>query len=95
MFCLNKLITKTISYWQDLSTLADKIGMFFGTSKQKNCMVTIFVLKKCICMGNYLLLSGCYIWWHFVYGKNGFTTNDWQEKHILVNSLDFVQFLTR
>ena len=22
-------------------------------------------------MGNYLLLSGHYIWWDFVYGKNG------------------------
>ena len=55
----------------------------------------MFVLKKCICMGNYLLLSGHYIWWDFVYGKNGFTTNDWQEKHILVYLVDFVQFLHR
>ena len=44
-------------------------------------------------MGNYLLLSGHYIWWDFVYGKNGFTTNDWQEKHILVYLVNFVQFL--
>ena len=46
---------------QGLSTLADKLGMVFGTSKLKNCMVPIFILKKCICMGNYLLLSGHYI----------------------------------
>ena len=66
---------------QGLSTLADKLGMVFGTSKLKNCRVRIFVLKKCICMGNYLLLSGHYIWWDFVYAKNGFTTRLTRKTH--------------
>ena len=90
-----KLCMQRLIHAQGLSTLADKLRMVFRTSKLKNCMVPVFVLKKCICMGNYLLLSGHYIWWDFVYGKNGFTTNDWQEKHILVYLVDFVQFLHR
>ena len=55
----------------------------------QNCMVNvaIFILDKFISAGNYLLLSGRYIGQHlhFVNGKNnGFTTDDWQEKHIFV-----------
>ena len=45
-----KLCMQRLIHAQGLSTLADKIGMVFGTSKLKNCMVTIFVLKKCICI---------------------------------------------
>ena len=41
-----KLCIQRLIHAQGLSTLADKLGMVFGTSKLKNCMVTIFVLKK-------------------------------------------------
>ena len=47
------------------------------------------------CTGNYLLLTGLrssHLW--LLNGKNnGFTTNDWQEKHVFVYLVDFVEYL--
>lgn len=56
-----------------------------STSKPNIIMMTIFVMKKFIRTGNYLLLlhESRPLHLSLLNGKNdGFTKNDWQEKHI-------------
>ena len=67
-----------------LSALADKLGISIETSKTK-----LFVWYLLTFIGPFKSL------WTlaFVHGKNnGFKTNDWQEKYILVYLIDFVYF---
>ena len=61
--------------------------------QNQNSMVTIFVLKKCIHTGNHTLNRPSHV--SLLSGKkNGFTTNDGQEKTFSLKYLvDFVQFL--
>ena len=61
-------------------------------------MVTIFVLNKLSLLMkatvSYQAITCTSDNTRICYGKNnGFTTNDWREKHIIVYSIDFALFL--
>ena len=77
---MQRLIHPHSSLTKGLPTLADKIGMVFGTSTLKNCKVTILFLFQRNLSAREIIYSYRAVTFDetlFVYGKNnGFTTND-------------------